>query len=174
MYLISAYFDEQTNRILQGYIDAVAAATGNDFMTAHRVPPHMTIGAVEARSQDVLMPSFMEFLGEVDSGPVEFVSIGQLMPQVIYAQPYLNEYLMDLSVKSYESFKDIPETSISSRYQPYQWLPHVTLGKTLTKEQLLKAVEATCDFAPFTGRITSMGIARVNAGFDERYELTSN
>lgn len=32
MYLISCYFDEKTNRILQRYIDQAAAKTGNTFM----------------------------------------------------------------------------------------------------------------------------------------------
>ena len=33
MYLISAYFDEKTNRIINRYINQIAAKTGNPFMT---------------------------------------------------------------------------------------------------------------------------------------------
>ena len=31
MYLVSAYFDEKTNMILQRYIDQIAEKTGNGF-----------------------------------------------------------------------------------------------------------------------------------------------
>ena len=44
MYLISVYFDDKTNRILQRYIDRIAEETGNRFMTEHNVPPHVTLG----------------------------------------------------------------------------------------------------------------------------------
>ena len=50
MYLISVYFDDRANKILQGYIDKIALATVNDFMTQHNVQPHMTISDVEERS----------------------------------------------------------------------------------------------------------------------------
>ena len=43
MYLVSVYFDDKANRVLQRYIDQVAERTGNAFMTEKNVPPHMTI-----------------------------------------------------------------------------------------------------------------------------------
>ena len=58
MYLISVYFDDKTNRILQRYINQIAERTGNAFMTEKNVPPHMTISSIEARSVDVLIPAF--------------------------------------------------------------------------------------------------------------------
>jgi len=36
----------------------VAQATGNDFMVANNVPPHLTLSAIEARSVDALVPAF--------------------------------------------------------------------------------------------------------------------
>ena len=57
MYLISAYFDKKTTKILQKYIDRIARETGNIFMTQNHVPPHMTISAIEARTVEVLVPA---------------------------------------------------------------------------------------------------------------------
>ena len=48
MYLVSVYFDDIANRVLQRYIDQVAERTGNAFMTEKNVPPHMTISSIEA------------------------------------------------------------------------------------------------------------------------------
>lgn len=163
MYLISVYFDDSTNRILQGYIDKIAAVTGNTFMTSNNVPPHMTVSSIEARKAEVLVESFEGLKGKIGAGEIQFVSVGQLLPYVMYATPVLNEYLLDLSRETYETFKDIPETSISKYYQPLSWLPHVTLGKTLDKEQMRKAFEVLQEsFSPFKATVTEIGLAKVN------------
>ena len=43
MYLISAYFDENTNKILKHLQQKIADKTGNDFMIRNNVMPHLTI-----------------------------------------------------------------------------------------------------------------------------------
>ena len=58
MYLISAYFDENTNKILKHLQQKIADKTGNDFMIRNNVMPHLTISAIEARNVDVLIPAF--------------------------------------------------------------------------------------------------------------------
>lgn len=189
MYLITAYFDEQANKKLQNYMDVIASGTGNTFMTDHKVPPHMTLSAIEARSAEVLLPAFEE-LGNIGkgglediisdeynaecktsnygkvklkSGYVQFVSIGQLLPYVFYATPVLNEYLQDLSGQIYNAMKDIPETTISKLYRPGNWLPHVTLAKTLGKEQMQQAFQMMQErFVPFEAKIVRVGLSRVN------------
>lgn len=173
MYLISIYFDRQTNQTFQRYIDQIAEKTGNTFMTEHKVPPHMTISAIEARDVEVLVPAFQSLQGKVSGGEVTFVSVGQLLPYVFYATPVLNAYLQELSEQIFQTFSLIEETSISKYYQPFSWLPHVTLGKTLTKEQMQKAFSVMQDsFAPFSARCTEIGLAKVNPHEDViRYKL---
>lgn len=163
MYLISAYFDEKTNRILQSHMDQIAAKTGNSFMTENHVPPHMTISAVEARNVEVLLPAFESLRGNVHAGEIHIVSMGQLLPYVFYAAPVLNEYLMELSKAVYGAVSCIPETTVSKYYQPMSWLPHITLGKTLDKAQMQTAFSVMQErFAPLTARIAELGLARVN------------
>ena len=85
------------------------------------------------------------------------------MPYVIYAMPVFNQYLLDLSMDVYCAFNQIDETKISKYYKPMSWIPHITLGKTLTKEQMLGAVGILQDgFVPMTAEITEIGLARVN------------
>ncbi len=52
MYLISAYFDDESAAAIKHVMDAVYKATGNDFMIANQVPPHMTIGAFEQKNDE--------------------------------------------------------------------------------------------------------------------------
>lgn len=169
MYLISVYFDEKTNRILQRLIDLIAKETGNTFMTDHKVPPHMTVSSIEAREIEVLIPAFESLKEKITSGEIEFVSVGQLLPYVMYTTPVLNEYLQQLMDTVYSSIKDIDETDISRFYKPGSWLPHVTLGKTLDKEQMVRAFEVVQkNFVPFKAQITGIGLAKVNPHEDVR------
>ena len=196
MYLISAYFDNHANKILQRYIDEVAKATGNTFMIDHKVPPHMTISSIEAKSVDVLKPAFESLAEKLaftrtrtgnssfgnnvqgnanqsnsnqsnsnlgESNKIQIVSVGQLLPYVLYATPVLNEMLQDLQEVVYDTFKDIEDTDISRFYQPYSWLPHITLGKKMDKEQMISAVKVMQEkFAPLEAIITKIGLAKVN------------
>ena len=163
MYLISIYFDKQTNKILQWYIDKIAEKTGNHFMIKNRVPPHMTIAAIEARNVDVLKPVFEDLNGKLCAGSMKIVSIGQLFPYVMYATPVLDQKLFNLSEEVYNAFCDIPETTMSEYYKPFSWLPHITLGKTLDKIQMQKAFQAMQEsFVPFTAQFDEIGMAKVN------------
>ena len=169
MYLISVYFDEKTNKILQRYIDKIADRTGNRFMTENKVPPHMTISSIEAKSVDVLIPSFEAVAGKLKAGEIQFVSTGQLLPYVFYVTPVLNDYLNDLSRMVYDEFSTIPETKISRYYMPGSWLAHVTLAKTLEKEQMRTALEVMQeDFSPFTAGVVKAGLSKVNPHDDVR------
>jgi len=173
MYLISAYFDEQSNKILNRYISTIAAKTGNTFMIDNKVPPHLTISSIEAKNVTVLIPTFENAVKTLKCGQIQFVSVGQLLPYVMYVTPVLNDYLQTMQETFYKNMKDIEETTVSKYYRPYSWLPHVTLGKKLDKEQLLTAFEIMREsFAPFTARIEEIGLAKVNPHEDViRYKL---
>lgn len=163
MYLISAYFDAQSNKVLNRYIKQIAEKTENRFMLSHQVPPHMTVSQIEARSEHLLIAHFYKLQDELHKGSIEMASIGMMMPYVIYAMPVFNQYLLDLSMDVYCAFNQIDETKISKYYKPMSWIPHITLGKTLTKEQMLGAVSILQDgFVPMTAEITEIGLARVN------------
>ena len=162
MYLISAYFDSKSETVLQNYIHRVADATGNTFMLDNNVPPHLTISAIEAKSSEILIPSFELLDGRIASGEISIVTVGQFMPRVLYVAPFLNEYLTDLQSKIFDAYINIPETTISRQYKPYSWFPHITIGKTFTKEQLVKAIDEMCDFKPIEASITKIGLSEVN------------
>ncbi len=163
MYLISAYFDDDTNKKINRYIKQIAERTGNTFMTDNHVPPHMTISSVEARNGELLMPYVEQLSHRLRQGPVQFVSAGMFFPYVMYVTPVLNAYLQEMSKAVYEAVCDIDEVSVSRFYQPMQWLPHVTIGKKLSKEEMRLAFEIIQNgFAPFEGTITAMGLAKTN------------
>ncbi|MCR5666489.1 MAG: 2'-5' RNA ligase family protein [Eubacterium sp.] len=173
MYLISVYFDSSTNKKLQHYIDRIAEISGNDFMISHKVPPHMTISAIEARSAEVILPYFEKLQQTLTQGEIQIMSIGQLLPYVFYAAPVLSEYLSNLMQQVYDGVKGIANTTISKYYRPHSWMPHITLGKTLEKEQMLRALEAMqTHFSPMRACVKEIGLAKVNPHEDvARYTM---
>lgn len=173
MYLISAYFDEESARTIRRYIEKIAERTGNRFMIDNNVPPHMTISSIEARSVEDLIPAFASLEGKsldgaslegrLKGGQIKIVSTGQLLPYVFYLTPVLNDYLMEMSERIYDAFKDVPDTSISRFYRPGSWLPHITIAKTLSKEQMAAAFEVMQNnFTLFDAKIVRLGLSRVN------------
>ncbi|MBE5925032.1 MAG: 2'-5' RNA ligase family protein [Lachnospiraceae bacterium] len=163
MYLITAYFDESTNRQLQRIIDGIAVASGNDFMTANNVPPHLTITAFETRDPNGLVPTMDRLKEELSCGDIHLVSVGTFLPYVMYVTPVLNLYLQDMAIKVHEAVKGCGDIAISKYYQPTSWFPHITLAKTLEKEQMQQAFFYVQDhFAPIKGKIVELGLARTN------------
>ena len=163
MYLISIYFDEQTEKELQAHINRVAKATGNTFMLDNHVPPHITVGAVETKCEDKLLACMDALVKEMKTGSINFVSVGSFSSQVVYVQPVLNEYLHNLSVLLAKEVGQIEETICSPYYQPFSWLPHCTIAKQLSKEQQLQAFEVLQNsFAPMDGKVVRIGVAKTN------------
>lgn len=163
MYLISVYFDNKTSKTLQKYIDSIAATTSNKFMTANNVPPHLTICAVEAKSSEHLLPAFEKFTGQITSGKVPIVALGQFFPYVIYASPVLNNYLQDLSKKILDCVDELSDVAVSKFYTSGNWFPHITLGKTLTKEQLRIAFDTMQDlFQSLDAKVTEISLTQTN------------
>ena len=134
MYLISVYFDDKSNKIISNYINKIAQKTGNTFMTDNHVPPHLTIMSVEAREEKKLTEVMEQLERSLTKGQIQLVSVGVLLPYVLYAAPVLNLYLEDMIEQVHDMVKHIPEVRMSRYYQPMQWLPHITLGLIDKKE----------------------------------------
>lgn len=145
MYLISLYFDKKTEKRIQYLIERVAKVTGNSYLLEHKIPPHLTVGMV----------SEVDYLEQIQlkSGKVQFVSVGMFKTNTIFLQPILNEYLYQISTQI--------EQVEGSRYQMFHWIPHVTVGKRLTREEQLAAVALLQkEFGIFEGTVTRIGLAK--------------
>ncbi len=163
MYLISIYFDENTEKRLQGLIKSVANKTGNTFMLDNHVPPHITVAAVETKQEDLLIERAEEVIKQFEVGDIEFVSMGTFSTKVIFAQPVLSAYLHKLVEVFTQEVGQIEETICSPYYQPFHWMPHCTIGKQLSKEQMQHAFEVTQkQFAPISGKVVRIGVAKTN------------
>ena len=163
MYLVSVYFDDKSNKIISDYINKIAQKTGNTFMTDNHVPPHLTIMSVEAREEEKLTEVMEPLERSLTKGQIQLVSVGVLLPYVLYVTPVLNLYLEDMIEQVHDMVKNIPEVRMSRYYQPMQWLPHITLGKKLSKEQMQEAFAVMQEqFVPMEVTVSEIGLAKTN------------
>ena len=163
MYLVSVYFDEKTEERIRSYIKQVATKTGNKFMMDGNVPPHITISSFETTDETAAIECVKACANALLKGEVHFATVGEFFPYVIYIAPVLNEYLHKMSVEVYKSVTSISDVSVSQFYRPLQWIPHTTIGKKLSKEEMKVAFEILQNqFGDFRGTVTRIGLAKTN------------
>lgn len=163
MYFISLYFDKKTDNRIQRYIDQVAKLSGNEFMTANKVPPHMTISSFEMGDNTGIIEKLREEAETLNRGEIILCSVGLFLPSVLYLTPVLNNYLQNLSKKFYNIFLKEKNISVSPYYRPMQWLPHVTVGKKLAEEEMIRGIRALqVEFGMFKGEVKYIGLAKKN------------
>ena len=144
-------------------IKQVAEKSGNTFMIDGNVPPHITVSAFETFDENAAVDVLEKVVNELKSGELQWASVGQFFPYVIFAAPVLNEYLHDMSVKVYESLNSLDGVKISPYYRPFQWLPHTTIGKKLSKEEMKVAFDVMQNsFGMFKGQVVKIGLAKTN------------
>lgn len=162
MYLVSVYFDEKTEKQIQAYINDVAVQCGNTFMIDNRVPPHMTISAFETLHEKEIVEALDAAMSNMKRNKIECVTVGTF-PTVIFIQPVLNEYLHNLSFMIYDEIVNIPDTKVSKYYKPFSWLPHATIAKQLSEEEMRKAFDVLQkSFEVFEGKVVRVELAKKN------------
>ena len=160
MYLISVYFDKKTENRIQSYINDVTSESGNLFMIENQVPPHMTISAFETLQESSIAKVLDRAITNIKCGKISWVTVGAF-PTVIFIQPVLNEYLHNLSSTIYESIESFPNTKISKYYKPFHWLPHATIAKQLSEEEMRKSFDVLQkSFGIFEGEVVKIELAK--------------
>lgn len=163
MYLVSLYFDNKSAMKIQGFINKVSVKSGNNFMTHNNVPPHITIAAFQTDEEDKVIEILDKRIKEINRGMITLASIGIFKSSVIFLAPVLNEYLHNLSVSIYEGLSLVDNISISKYYVPFNWIPHTTIAKKLTREELMLAFqELEKNFTIFSGIITRIELSKTN------------
>lgn len=165
MYLISMYFDMETEKRMKKLIKEVAGRCGNTFMVDNQVPPHITISAFECCDEELsnVIAGLDENIKRLTSGEVYFATVGQFMPGVLYVAPVLNAYLQEVAEAIYDGVRKKPGVNVSKYYRPLQWFPHMTVAKTLTKEEMLAAFAYMQEvWVPIKGTGIKIGLAKTN------------
>ncbi len=172
MYLLTAYFDDSTTEQLQRVMDEVARQTGNDFMIRNHVPPHLTISAFDQKNPKRAVELFERFSSKLreknlNSNHIYIASSGAFLPSVIYLEAVQNRYLFELSEMAHKEFCADTATRPNRFYLPFQWIPHITIAKQLTDEQMRIAFAVLQQsFHPLEAKIVRFGLSKPNPHID--------
>lgn len=183
MYLISAYFDNESEKIIQKHIDAIAAKTGCSYIKDNNIPPHITLAEyIPEKGKDNICAVMQQMDKAVDckrvaGGTIDIVSFGVFKPRVMFLTPVLNKYLHQLCAEmnsaagnvfsSEHDFKKVSsigdltsQTLENSRCLPFSWLPHITVARGLNEQQMQRAFSCMqANFNVFSARIEKIGLA---------------
>lgn len=161
MFLVSAYFDPLSTRVLQNLINELAEITGNRFMIENRVPPHMTFLQLQTRSsQKELEDAVRNLEGKIKPVPLVFTSCGGEIPNVIFSKVKLTEELKSQIDIIYSEISKVPDVKINPWYLPENIFPHVTLAKTLDRSAQAAGLEyAKEKFSMFSGWLNETGLS---------------
>ena len=163
MYLVSIYFDENSSKEINKYITKCALSSQNTFMIDHHVPAHMTLLAFQSDHEEKVIELLKQYVKDIKSEEIYFTSIGAFLPHVLYISPLLNEYLFKTQQFLYDGFKDIDTIKLSYQYKPYSWIPHTTIAKTLSQEELNKSFKTMQSlFNPFHAKVTRIALSKTN------------
>ena len=133
----------------------MALHSGNDFMTAHDVPPHLTLGVFHAAESDLarLQKLFKEFSnrarGELQKDfCLEFFGADNFLNKVIFLSlgsseeaRKINPALFRLNAALHELFLESFEPGDNRNYIPANWHPHIALAVKMNAAQFKKGFD---------------------------------
>jgi hypothetical protein len=148
--------DQATEALVQRIysdLSRIGIPTVASESTAHR--PHVSLVVADALNVEAV-------LAAVGSGPsapidllVESVSIVKarhLLLNITPSTPLLREQ------SSVHSRVRPHATNSWPHYEPGRWLPHLTLARSLTDEQLRQAIPLVLDYLPLNGALRTGGV----------------
>ena len=159
MYLITAYFDDDLTNSLEQLKHVVEKASGNYWMTEHKVPMHLTVASFDVEDESVAKEVFQSVAARVKQEEVLLASIG-LFEHSVFASAVLTEGVQRMADVCFEELSRLDEVVISKKYRPFRWMPHVTIGKHMTEEEMVCAVRGLVkEFHMMKGQIVRVGLA---------------
>lgn len=167
-YAISLLPDQEAAARIRTAVQELARHSGNDFMTAHDVPPHLTLGVFHAAESDIprLQELFRDFaqkaLADLEHSAaqkfwttkndgalsLEFFGADNFLDKVIFlslgsAQEARknNPALFGLNAALHELFLDSFEPGDNKNYIPANWHPHIALAVKMNAAQFKKGFD---------------------------------
>ena len=172
-YAITIYFDDVVTNRIRALTADLAAVTGNNYMLANSVPPHLTLGMFHAEDEELekLKTLFMDFVRAVKAElagqtfPITFAGPDNFLDKVIFLKPAeaSRDTLCNLNELLHKLFLPHFEPADNRNYLPGNWVPHVALAVKLTHEGFEKGMEFLKNaqgIAP--GKCVQIGFARCN------------
>lgn len=163
MYLISLYFDDKSDKDILSIMGCIEKKTKNTYITDNKIPPHLTVTGFYSKNEEQVKELFEEFAQGIEADKIELASIAAFNKKSIHIDAVLSRYLHEISVRANEIFTRLDDVKFMPFYMPFGWIPHVTLAKHLTEDEMKEAfAEAIRYFSKKEVIIKRIGLSKTN------------
>ena len=160
-YAVVLRFDDKSTEQIQKITEYIATYTGNDYMIANHIPPHITIADFNADNAEIndIAADIAYSLSKFD---IPIVSLGIFNPKVVFAAPVMNNSLLG-ACKTANQILQQKGFECNRIYTPYNWVPHISLAVKLDEDSVKKAINVALEkFQPVMAAVVKLSIAECN------------
>ncbi|TYB31169.1 MAG: 2'-5' RNA ligase family protein [Candidatus Mcinerneyibacterium aminivorans] len=159
-YRIELVFNEKGSNRIKSYWEMLKENKLNSYMIDSKSTPHISL----AEYSDILAGRFEDeirrFSRLIKPFEVRFFGFGYFPTEerVLYLNPKVSKYLLRVHNDFNQQFVDFND-NINPYYLPENWVPHSTLGKNFSEEDLKKSlIELSKDFKPFAVEVNRISV----------------
>ncbi len=162
-YALTLYFDKDTESYFNSIISSIANSGASSYMVDTNIPPHITIADFYTEEVNIIVSEVDNNITNFTTGDVIWVSLGSFVPNVLFAAPVMNEYLLNACTNINRLVKPFAHHCGYGQYLPLQWVPHTTLASHLDNDSLIQAFNiATQNFTAVKGKCNRLTLAQCN------------
>lgn len=160
-YAIMLYFDAATSEKLKEYMIRLENATNNKYMLGESMPAHITL-AMWNSDYDYIN-EIKGLVKKLNTFDISFSNLGIFNDDErhIFLSPVKNEELTVIHKKIYEAINLPDENDYIRMYKDdSMWVPHVTIGYQIKKENLCEAFSYCADIIfPMQAKVKKLAYA---------------
>lgn len=136
-------FDRDSETALREVWQVVADAGGSNTMLGLDYPPHLTLLMAERLDFERMRGGLLRLAADTQPLEISLSGLGIFPGQsgVLYMAPVVTRELLELHTCYYSMIEQYEE-SLSEHYRTDLWVPHITVGYSLTPDALSAAVNA--------------------------------
>jgi len=163
-YAIALYFNKSTEEKINNLILEIANNNGNKYMLDNKIFPHLTISLFEYNGKtESLINLFDNQFPKIDFDKISLATIGIFAPNVLFIAPVVNKHLLELNEKTNGLLNENRDIIPDKYYSNDQWVPHVSLGVKLNKNELINGTNVLIDnFQKIDAEINQIALAECN------------
>lgn len=160
-YAVMLYFDEDTQKKVNEYVNMLSELTNNEYMLENKMPAHITLAMFN--SEEDYSDKIKNFSKAQKSFRVNLSSIGFFNDRErhIFLSPIKDNNLVKVHSKLYDVINLPDEEDYINIYKDNNiWVPHVTIGYQVKEESFDIALGKCLDIAlPIKARAIKIAIA---------------
>ena len=163
-YGIILLFENESEDKIKDLINKIAQNNGNNYMLENNIPPHLSISLFEYNDP---IHSIIELLDKnisnIKSQNLYLASIGIFNPNVLFLSPVINNILLESNKNINKLLENNGVNKFDNYYLENQWVPHISLGVKLNKNELLNGINLLINNYQNMGiKINRIGLVECN------------